>query len=156
MIRRGILTVKSTNAAGGLLILLFMNFLKIMMEIVNAQRSMGSFSGMTWGNVATAAPSFCPAWPPRFCSPSRWPPTSWAKATPPASACCGAGVFRGVLVCCCPSLLAACVPAFAGPISFVGIAVPHLVKHTLGSVTSSVNKGKWFYGNFYRGTTKSG
>ena len=31
------------------------------------------------------------------------------------------------------SLLAACVTAFAGPISFVGIAVPHLVKHTLGS-----------------------
>ena len=31
------------------------------------------------------------------------------------------------------SLLSACVTAFAGPISFVGIAVPHLVKHTLGS-----------------------
>ena len=31
------------------------------------------------------------------------------------------------------SLLAACVTAFAGPISFVGIAVPHLVKHTLDS-----------------------
>jgi iron complex transport system permease protein len=31
------------------------------------------------------------------------------------------------------SLLAACVTAFAGPISFVGIAVPHLVKRTLRS-----------------------
>ena len=31
------------------------------------------------------------------------------------------------------SLLAACVTAFAGPISFVGIAVPHLVKQSLGS-----------------------
>ena len=31
------------------------------------------------------------------------------------------------------SMLSACVTAFAGPISFVGIAVPHLVKHTLGS-----------------------
>ena len=31
------------------------------------------------------------------------------------------------------SLLAACVTAFAGPISFVGIAVPHLVKQLLGS-----------------------
>ena len=29
------------------------------------------------------------------------------------------------------SLLAACVTAFAGPISFVGIAVPHLVKSTM-------------------------
>ena len=31
------------------------------------------------------------------------------------------------------SVLSACIVAFAGPISFVGIAVPHLVKHTLGS-----------------------
>ena len=31
------------------------------------------------------------------------------------------------------SLLSACVTAFAGPISFVGIAVPHLVKNLLGS-----------------------
>ena len=31
------------------------------------------------------------------------------------------------------SLLAACITAFAGPISFVGIAVPHLVKQALGS-----------------------
>ncbi len=31
------------------------------------------------------------------------------------------------------SLLAACVTAFAGPISFVGIAVPHLVRQALGS-----------------------
>ena len=31
------------------------------------------------------------------------------------------------------SVLAACVTAFAGPISFVGIAVPHLVKQLLGS-----------------------
>ena len=31
------------------------------------------------------------------------------------------------------SLLSACVTAFAGPISFVGIAVPHLVKQALSS-----------------------
>ena len=31
------------------------------------------------------------------------------------------------------SLLAACVTAFAGPISFVGIAVPHLMKRLLGT-----------------------
>lgn len=31
------------------------------------------------------------------------------------------------------SILSACVTAFAGPISFVGIAVPHLVKSMLGS-----------------------
>ncbi|MBO6015391.1 MAG: iron ABC transporter permease [Lachnospiraceae bacterium] len=31
------------------------------------------------------------------------------------------------------SLLAACVTAFAGPISFVGIAIPHLVRTSLGT-----------------------
>ncbi len=31
------------------------------------------------------------------------------------------------------SLLSACVTAFAGPISFVGIAVPHLVKNLIGT-----------------------
>ena len=31
------------------------------------------------------------------------------------------------------SLLAACVTAYAGPVSFVGIAVPHIVKSLLGS-----------------------
>ena len=63
--------------------------------------------------------------------------------------CCGAGLSRrgyrtynvaaplaetlGAALVLLSSLLAACVTAFAGPISFVGIAVPHLVKHTLGS-----------------------
>ena len=31
------------------------------------------------------------------------------------------------------SILSACIVAFAGPISFVGVAVPHLVKSLLGS-----------------------
>lgn len=31
------------------------------------------------------------------------------------------------------SLLSACVTAFAGPVSFVGIAVPHLVKRLFGT-----------------------
>ena len=36
------------------------------------------------------------------------------------------------------SLLAACVTAFAGPISFVGIAVPHVVRTALRSDSSGV------------------
>ena len=36
------------------------------------------------------------------------------------------------------SLLAACVTAFAGPISFVGIAVPHLVRMCLKTDSSYV------------------
>ena len=31
------------------------------------------------------------------------------------------------------SILAACITAFAGPVSFVGIAVPHLVKQLFGT-----------------------
>lgn len=34
------------------------------------------------------------------------------------------------------SVLSACIVAFAGPISFVGIAVPHLVKQLLGTTKS--------------------
>lgn len=41
--------------------------------------------------------------------------------------------FRAVLVG-LSSILSACVTAFAGPVSFVGIAVPHLVKCLLGTV----------------------
>lgn len=40
--------------------------------------------------------------------------------------------FRVVLIA-LSSLLAACVTAFAGPVSFVGIAVPHMVKRLLGT-----------------------
>jgi iron complex transport system permease protein len=41
-------------------------------------------------------------------------------------------LFRATLVL-LSSVLSACVTAFAGPISFVGIAVPHLVKTLLGT-----------------------
>ena len=40
--------------------------------------------------------------------------------------------FRGELIL-LSSILSACVTAFAGPISFVGIAVPRLVKGMLGT-----------------------
>ena len=36
------------------------------------------------------------------------------------------------------SLLSACVTAFAGPVSFVGIAVPHVVKRMLGTANPRV------------------
>ena len=41
-------------------------------------------------------------------------------------------LFRAALIL-TSSILSACVTAFAGPISFVGIAVPHLVKNLLGT-----------------------
>ena len=70
-------------------------------DIVNLHGwSLGSFSGMSWDNVATAA------------------------------------ILVGVTtlaVFLLSSLLSACVTAFAGPISFVGIAVPYLVKRLLNT-----------------------
>ncbi len=36
------------------------------------------------------------------------------------------------------SLLSACVTAFAGPVSFVGIAVPHLMKSLFGTATPMI------------------
>ena len=93
--------------------------------------SQGSFSGMTWGNVRTAALVVLPALAAAFC-----------LAKPMAAYQMGEAYARSVgvdvrrfsrLLVLLSSLLAACVTAFAGPISFVGIAVPHLVKQLLGS-----------------------
>ena len=41
-------------------------------------------------------------------------------------------LFRAMLII-LSSILSACVTAFAGPISFVGIAVPHLIKSFLNT-----------------------
>ncbi len=101
-------------------------------NIVNLHNwSMGSFSGMTWGNVRAAACVVLPVLTASF----------WLSK-PMAAYQLGESYARSVGVAVRPfaaalvvlsSLLAACVTAFAGPISFVGIAVPHLVKGLLKS-----------------------
>ncbi|MGN0707517.1 MAG: FecCD family ABC transporter permease [Faecalibacterium sp.] len=101
-------------------------------SIVNLHNwSMGSFSGMTWANVRAAAWVILPALA-----------ASLLLAKPMSAYQLGESYARSVGV---PvrafsaalvgfsSLLAACVTAFAGPISFVGIAVPHLIKGLLKS-----------------------
>ena len=101
-------------------------------NIVNLHNwSMGSFSGMTWGNVATAAAIVLPCLAAAFLLSK---PMAAYQLGESYAASVGVPVraFSVVLVL-LSSLLAACVTAFAGPISFVGIAVPHLVKHTMGS-----------------------
>ena len=93
--------------------------------------TMGSFSGMTWGNVATAAAIVLPCLAAAFLLSK--PMTAYQLGESyAASVGVPVRAFSVVLVL-LSSLMAACVTAFAGPISFVGIAVPHLVKHTLGS-----------------------
>lgn len=101
-------------------------------NIVNLHNwSLGSFSGITWGNVKVMAVTVGVA-------------VVWAffLSKPMGAYQLGEGYaqsvgvsirrFRGELIL-LSSLLSACVTAFAGPISFVGIAVPHLVRSLLGT-----------------------
>lgn len=96
-------------------------------NIVNLHNwSLGSFAGMSWNNIAVIAAVVAVA----MC-------LSYAMAKPISAYLLGEvyaanlGVnvkrFRVELIL-LSSLLSACVTAFAGPISFVGIAVPHLMK----------------------------
>ena len=101
-------------------------------NIVNLHNwSQGSFSGMTWGNVRAAALVVLPALAAAFCLSK--PMAAYQMGEAYAQSV-GVNVKRfSRLLVLLSSLLAACVTAFAGPISFVGIAVPHLVKQLLGS-----------------------
>ena len=93
--------------------------------------SMGSFSGMTWANVGAAAYVVLPALAAAFLLSK---PMAAYQMGESYARSVGVPVraFSTALVL-LSSLLSACVTAFAGPISFVGIAVPHLVKNLLGS-----------------------
>ena len=100
-------------------------------NIVNLHNwSQGSFSGVTWANVQAAALVVLPALAASFLLSS---PCAYQMGEAYARSV-GVNVkpFSAALVL-LSSLLATCVTAFAGPISFVGIAVPHLVKQLLGS-----------------------
>ena len=101
-------------------------------NIVNLHNwALGSFSGMSWDNVAVftvivlAAVVFC-----------------FFLSKPIGALQLGENYARNmgvnirllrVLLIVLSSVLSACVTAFAGPISFVGIAVPHLVKMSSGT-----------------------
>ena len=96
-------------------------------NIVNLHNwSMGSFSGMSWSNVMTMSVVCGAALLPIFLLSK--PIRAYQLGEVYAQ---NLGVpirqFRGALIL-LSSILSACVTAFAGPISFVGIAVPHLMK----------------------------
>ena len=106
-------------------------------EIVNLTSwSMGSFSGANWDHVAVAA------W---ICLPGLF--AAWLLSKPIGVYALGEGyasslgvnikLFRACLII-LSSLLSACVTAFAGPISFVGIAVPHITRTMLKTARPSV------------------
>ena len=101
-------------------------------NIVNLHNwSLGSFSGMSWENVRTMALACGAALVLAFflSKPIRAYQLGEVYAQ-------NMGVhlraFRTALIL-LSSVLSACVTAFAGPISFVGIAVPHLMKSLFGT-----------------------
>lgn len=97
-------------------------------DIVNLHNwSMGSFSGISWSNVAVMAVVITVTSVAVFFLSK---PISAYQLGESYARNMGVNirVFRVVLVV-LSSILSACVTAFAGPVSFVGIAVPQLVKH---------------------------
>ena len=101
-------------------------------EIVNLHNwSRGSFSGMTWENVAMMTAVVFATFAVIFCLAK--PLESYQLGDAYAQ---NLGIrikaFR-ILIVILSSILSACIVAFAGPISFVGVAVPHLAKNLAGT-----------------------
>lgn len=101
-------------------------------DVVNLTNwSMGTFSGASWDNVSTAL------W---LCIPGVLVALLLSK--PIGAYALGEGYAKSmgirvkpfrILLILLSSLLSACVTALAGPISFVGIAVPHITRTLLRS-----------------------
>lgn len=102
-------------------------------DIINLHNwSRGSFSGMTWENVKVMAAAV--AVTVFFVFLLSKPLGAYQLGDAYAA---NVGVDLRLLRVCIvilSSMLSACIVAFAGPVSFVGIAVPHLVKKLLGTV----------------------
>ncbi len=101
-------------------------------QIVNLHNwSRGSFSGITWDNVRIMAEIIAVTTVIVF---GLAKPLSAYQLGEAYARNLGVNIrlLRVALVT-LSSILSACIVAFAGPISFVGIAVPHLVKRLLGS-----------------------
>lgn len=99
-------------------------------NIVNLHNwSMGSFSGMDWENVKIMAAVVSVTFVIVFMMSK---PISAYQLGEGYAQNMGVNIrmFRLALIL-LSSILSACVTAFAGPVSFVGIAVPHLVKSLL-------------------------
>ena len=101
-------------------------------EIVNLHNwSRGSFSGMTWDNVAVMTLVVALTFGDIFLMAK---PLSAYQLGEAYAQNMGVNIrVLRVLLVVLSSVLSACIVAFAGPISFVGIAAPHLVKNLLGT-----------------------
>lgn len=100
--------------------------------IVNLDNwSRGSFSGATWADAAVVAVVVLAAGAAVFALSK--PLGAYQLGEPYAqSVGVNVGALR-MLIVLVSSLLSACVAAFAGPVSFVGIAAPHLARRGVGS-----------------------
>lgn len=101
-------------------------------DIVNLTHwSLGSFSGAKWQDVGISAAIVFPAFV-LSCLMAK-PISAYALGEGYAkSVGVRVGIFRAILIG-LSSVLSAAVTAFAGPISFVGIAVPHIARLSLGT-----------------------
>ena len=101
-------------------------------EIVNLHNwSRGSFSGMTWENVAVMT---CVVAVTFFLVFLMAKPLSAYQLGEVYARNLGVDIrLLRIAMVLLSSILSACIVAFAGPISFVGIAAPHLVKSLLGT-----------------------
>ena len=106
--------------------------------------SMGSFSGVSWDALGTAAVTVFAAL--GLCVLLAKPMAAYQLGESYAASM-GVNIrrFRLALIG-LSSLLAACVTAFAGPISFVGIAVPQLMKRLFGSAKPALMLPACFLG----------
>jgi iron complex transport system permease protein len=101
-------------------------------NIVNLKNwSLGSFSGISWDDIGIIAPLVIASSAIVFLLAK---PIGAFQLGEPYARSVGVNIrlFR-IAIIVLSSLLAACVTAFAGPISFVGIAVPHVVKRMLST-----------------------
>lgn len=101
-------------------------------DIVNLHNwSRGSFSGMTWENVKVMAVVVLVT---AFLAFVLSKPLGAYQLGDAYAANAGVNLkWLRIGIVMLSSMLSACVVAFAGPISFVGVAAPHLVKKLLGT-----------------------
>ncbi len=102
-------------------------------DIVNLHNwSRGSFSGMTWDNVKVMAIVITTTFVVIFLLSKQLDAYNLGDSY---AGNMGVNVrFLRVMIVILSGVLSACIVAFAGPISFVGVAAPHLIKKLFGTV----------------------
>lgn len=114
-------------------------------DIVNLHNwSKGSFSGISWENVwVMAAVVFTVS----FCVFLLSKPLGAYQLGEAYAKSMGVDILRlRILLVVLSSILSACIVAYAGPVSFVGIAVPHMAKALLGTAKPLLMIPACFFG----------